>query len=158
MMPVEISGLYKIDLPTNLKPGYDIHDFASLQYYDVDEQMYVIGIEDAKKNFGKITLKRIDVEDYFKFVEKVVFQPADSLADLGRQNFVTDDVHAELGDFYARMPLRGKTYELFYRVAVYESRSHFFQLIVWTPFDKREEAMGWIDAITASFELIKQRV
>ena len=52
MVRVPIDSLYSVSIPNNLKPGYDMHDYASLQYYDSELDFYVVGLDDAKENLG----------------------------------------------------------------------------------------------------------
>ncbi|RMG72552.1 MAG: hypothetical protein D6722_05240 [Bacteroidetes bacterium] len=151
---VTIDSLYAIDLPSNLQPGYDMHDYASLQYYDMETGFYVLGLEDTKEKLGDIKRKRLKLPGYFRFVENTVFERADSVGRVGFQSYVNDyGVPLRLGDYYvegenwARLPL-------FYRIAVYENDTYYFQLVIWMPEEGHCERFTWVDTITRSFRFL----
>jgi hypothetical protein len=154
MHPVPVKGLYSVDLPSNLLPGSDMHPFASLQYYDVSRHLYVLGIEDAKQNLGDIKRKRLRLAGYYDFVESVVFEKFDTLARVAYQIVpLRSGLRVKAGDYYTQSKQLGGT-DLFYRIAVYESREYFLQLVIWTFFEHHCEQMPYIDSITYSLRLI----
>jgi hypothetical protein len=152
--PVNVEGLYSVNMPDFLKPSYDMHDFASLQYYDPVRRFHVIGIEDSKENFGILKRKKVKLGDYYRFVEASVFELADSTELIGEASYTEGDLKARFGDYYARNQFMGKTYTLFYRVAVYESPTYFFQMVIWTPFEGYCDKIEWVDLITYTFHLM----
>ena len=155
--PVEIDGLYAINLPDFLRPSFDMHDYASLQYYDNKTDFYIMGIDDPKDKLGARS-RRLKLKAYYDFVESTVFEPTDSLV------LLASSVHKEegkseirMGDYFARTRHFDYTYDLFYRVAVYESDSHFFQIVLWMPFEDHCESINWADQITKSFKLLEAK-
>mgnify|MGYP001798542664 CR=1 FL=1 len=118
---VTINDLYVISLPSNLQTGFDMHDYASLQYYNPSEGFYILGIEDAKDNLGDIKRKRLKLKGYYVFVENTVLNPIDSSARETLQYFEKPSgVKVRIGDYYAN----DQTWSwnpLFYRISVYES-------------------------------------
>lgn len=132
-----------------------MHDYASLQFYDKNEDFYVLGMEDAKANLGEINRRRLKLEGYYKFVENTVFGQIDSMSLVSSQKFQSvGDHRGKAGDYFALSFYNDVMYELYYRVAVYESDTHFFQLVIWMPYDVYCERMPVIDRITYSFRAL----
>ncbi|MEM8890748.1 MAG: hypothetical protein AAGD28_22415 [Bacteroidota bacterium] len=157
LQSVTIEDLYTIDLPSRLKSGYDMHDYASLQYYDTLSNLYVIGIEDAKENLGQIKRRRLKQKSYFKFVESTVFSDVDSLVLETEQDYqLGPDLSLRAGDYYARSKNWGDI-PVFYRIAVYENYDYFFQLVIWMPYqDHCKELNTWTDSTMRSFSFMNQ--
>lgn len=154
---VKVDELYQIELPERLKSGYDMHDYASLQYYDTLTNLYVIGIEDAKENLGQIKRRRLKQKSYFKFVESTVFNQVDTLLLETEQDYeISPGVTLKAGDYYARSKSWGEI-PVFYRIAVYENYDYFFQLVIWMPYqDHCTELNTWTDSTMRSFIFLNQ--
>lgn len=149
-------SLYRIDLPSNLYQGYDMHDYASLQYYDTLRGFYVLGIEDAKDNLGEIKRMRLKLHSYFAFVEHTVFRHVDSMSLVSEQLFSTaKDLEVLASDYYTITSQSNPT-PIYYRIAVFESQEYFFQLVVWMPYDIHCDLMPWIDRMTSSFRFLSE--
>ena len=151
---VEIDGLYSVELPVNLKPGYNMHPYAGLQYYDEAAGFYVMCVDDMKENLGPVRRHRIRIKGYYNFVELTVFERADSISLIAQDNFVLDGLHVKTGDYYVSSEYWGDVYAFFYRIAVYESADYFFQLVMYMPFEDRERQVKSVDRITQSFRLL----
>lgn len=155
LVTVTIDSLYAIDLPSNLQPGYDMHDYASLQYYDMETGFYVLGLEDAKEKLGDIKRKRLKLPGYYRFVESTVFERVDSISRVGTQQYTSDyGLPLRLGDYY----VQGESWAslpLFYRIVVYENEAYYFQLVIWMPDEDHCERITWVDTITRSFRFLE---
>lgn len=154
MVEVPVDSLYVVALPSFLQPGYDMHPFASLQYYDTTTQIFVLGLEDAKDNLGAIKRRRLKIKGYFNYVETTILERIDSseyetafrdtlpqgLTLQGRDYFTISDDFDEI--------------PLYYRIAVYENDDYFYQLVVWMPYPIHCEYMPWIDSLTRSIRFM----
>ena len=150
---IEVDSLYTISLPTVLRPGNDMHDYASLQYYDPKTDFYVMGMDDFKENFGALKRRRLRLRAYYRFVEKTAFESVDSLQELSTSRYTRRGLHVQSGDYFVKTRYFDVSYDLFYRIAVYESDTHFFQLLIWMPFGDHCDILEVVDSITNSFEL-----
>lgn len=153
---VEVDGLYAINLPDFLRPSFDMHDYASLQYYDNKTDFYIMGIDDPKDKLGS-RRRRLKLKAYYDFVESTVFEPTDSLLLMASSVVEQGGREIRTGDYFARTRHFDYTYDLFYRVAVYESETHFFQIVLWMPFENHCEWVDWADQITMSFKLLEAK-
>ena len=156
---VPIDSLYQVDMPSNLQPGYDMHDYASLQYYDTSMDFYLLGIEDAKRNLGEIKRMRLKLRGYYEFVESSVLERVGAYELVAGQEIqLSKDLKVKSGDYYVTSDIEEGGYELFYRIAVFENDSYFYQMIFWLPYDLHCEQMNWIDTITNSFTFIDDKL
>ncbi|MEM7373582.1 MAG: hypothetical protein AAF587_33470 [Bacteroidota bacterium] len=147
-------SLYQIDLPNNLYKGYDMHDYASLQYYDTLMGVYVLGIEDAKDNLGEIKRKRLKLYSYYAFVEHAVFLDVDSTILVSEQLFSSGKNLEVLAGDYHTLNKDWENVPIFYRIAIFESPEYFFQLVTWMPYEIHCDFMPWIDTMMTSFHFI----
>lgn len=154
---VGIDDLYSVELPAYLKPGYKMHPYAGLQYYDEEAGFYVMCIDDMKENLGPVRRHRIRIKGYYNFVELTVFERADSISLIAQDNFQLNGLNVKTGDYYVSSEYWGDVYEFYYRIAVYESEQYFFQLVMYMPYEDREKEMKWVERITRSFQLLNRR-
>lgn len=149
-----IDSLYTLKAPAYLKAGYDMHDFAGLQYYDMQQGVFLLGVEDNKANLGNVKRRTLRLEDYYTFVETHVLEQADSTFKEATQSFTLEgDVKALCSDYYATGWHEGDRFELFYRVAVYNTPEHFIQLVVWMPYAEACDRYEMTEEVLRSLRL-----
>jgi hypothetical protein len=145
-------GFYTIELPDNLQAGYDMHEYANLQYYNLEKNIFLLGIEDAKDNLGDIKRKRLKIGGYFAFVEDIVLEKADTVTCESREHFEplgAPGRNARVGDYYVTSQDFGPD-PIYYRIAVFESNELFLQLVIWMPYAKHCDMRPMVDRITRS--------
>ncbi|MDX1908379.1 MAG: hypothetical protein SF053_15185 [Bacteroidia bacterium] len=151
---VSADSVFTLRLPDRLTAAQDMHEYASIQYYDPLTDFYVLGIEDAKANLGEIKRRRLRLAGYYTFVENIVFETVDTFAPLSAELLrVRPGIEAQVGDYYAYHAAWGET-PLYYRLAVYESTHYYFQLVIWTPFEGACDRVAWMDSITYSLDFM----
>ncbi len=147
-----VDDLYSVRLPSNLSKTTDLHDYASLQYSDPKTDFYVLGIYDEKEKLGRGG-SSFKTSVYFRFVERTVFEHADSTFEQSEVTFKRDGLNCKVADYYAHIRHFDDEYEVFYRIAIYETDTHFFQFVIWMPYENHCERIYWADSITYSFQL-----
>ena len=147
-----VDDLYIVRLPNTLSKTADLHDYASLQYSDPKSDFYVLGIYDEKEKLGRggRNFKR---SVYFRFVEQTVFEQADSTFIQSESEFKRDGISCKIADYFAHIRHFDDEYEVFYRIAIYETETHFFQFVIWMPYEGHCDRISWADSITYSFQL-----
>jgi hypothetical protein len=147
-----VDDLYSVRLPSNLTKTTDLHDYASLQYSDPKTDFYVLGIYDEKEKLGRggTNFKK---SVYFRFVERTVFEHADSIFVQSEVEMQRDNLSCKMSDYYAHIKHFDDEYEVFYRIAIYESKTHFFQFVIWMPYEGHCDRIYWADSIAYSFQL-----
>ena len=151
---VAIRNLYTLELPARFEPTYDMHESAELQYADKKSHWYLICMEDAKSNFGTGGQKMVSLSDYYKFAEAAVLSDKESKLFLQGVSRKQDGIKIQEGDYQVKTTLNEESIELLYRVTVLESKSHFFQLVMWMPYEDGCKVYEKMDSITRTFRLI----
>lgn len=151
---VAIRNLYTLELPARFEPTYDMHESAEFQYADKKSHWYIICMEDAKSNFGTGGQKIVALPDYYKFAEAAVLSDAESKLFLQGVTRKQDGLKIQEGDYQVKTTLNDESFELLYRVTVLESKTHFFQLVMWMPYEDGCEVYKKMDSITRTFKLI----
>lgn len=150
LRPVEVDGYFSIQLPKNLEPSAQLHDFASLQYGSDKAGFYVVGLQESKEDISGIHLK-YTVEDYIHFVEQTLKGRLDTSFSDPPMLFSQNGLNA------AEMDMKGMIFggeepvEIAYKIAVFESPSHFYQLTLWTDYEKRDKFSEVTNKIVCSF-------
>lgn len=153
-----VDSLFSMVLPKALRKTSTMHDAAPLQYYDPARQLYVLGIEDPKDRLMALRRGSLRLDMYFRFVENTVFELADSVQSECRLSLKGEGYQLEATDYFARMPhADGKIYDLYYRIAVFETDTHFFQWIVWMPYATACDHLPQVDEMMRSFRPLVAR-
>ena len=129
-----------------------MHEYANLQYYNLEKSIFLLGIEDAKDNLGDIKRKRLKVGGYFAFVEDNVLEKNDTTSQESVEHFVPQGENARsarVGDYYVSSQELGPI-PIYYRIAVYESKDFFLQLVIWMPYEQHCDVRPMVDRITRS--------
>ena len=150
---VTIDSTYTILLPTALEETQEMHDYAELQFRNVDIHFYVLGINSPKSRLGEIRNRKLKLTAFMRFLEDDVRSFVDSLAECGESSWRTNATSTSYlaRDFVAKSSFFGDQHELFYRVTAVETPNSFYGLIIWTPFGSHMERWSWIEQISRSF-------
>lgn len=151
--PHDVSGIFSVSLPANMQPKNDMHEYAPIQLADENADFYILGIDDPKKKLGEVMRESLTLKSYYSFVESTVFATADTAILQASQTFTQHNIKAAYGDYSVRTTLKNKQYELHYRVAVYESPTSYFQLVLWLPESEYTDHKSIIEDITRSVKL-----
>ena len=147
-------SMYVMKVPSFMQPGFDMHPFASLQYYDTTSQFYVLGMEDAKENLGAIKRRRLKLKGYFNYMETTTLERMDSFVnEAGFRDTLPQGLVVQSNDYFA-VSSADQGVPLYYRIAAYENDEFFYQLVIWMPYETHCPRMTWIDSITRSLEFL----
>lgn len=147
-------SLYVVNVPSFMQPGFDMHPFASLQYYDTASQFFVLGMEDAKENLGAIKRRRLRLKGYFNYMETTALERVDSfMFESGFRDTLPQGLIVQGQDYFALNSLLSDL-PLFYRIAVYENDEYFYQMVIWMPYESHCDKIVWADSMTRSVEFL----
>lgn len=139
---VQVNDLYSIDLPMYLDSTAEFNADASLQYVNKDKAVYIMVIDQDKAEWDS----KVSIDEYF---------------DLVSAQFVRDTADAFLPDIREVNGLKSlqteatgmeNTHKIYYKLAVVESNSHFYQILAWTLLKQKEEYAGDLQRVIDSFE------
>ena len=148
-----VDSVYSVLIPANLEETREMHDYAELQYRNVDIHFYVLGITSPKSRLGDIRNKKLKLSAFMRFLEDDVRSFVDSLSLCGESSWRTNKTNAsyQTKDFIAKSSFFGEQHELFYRVTAIETPDSFHGMIVWTPYSSHVKYWEWIEQISRSF-------
>lgn len=152
---IPIENLYAIDLPSKLIVSNDMHESASLQYYDLANDFYVIGMEEPKDNIKAVN-SEVKMDDYYKMVEDTITSGAVYKRFIQGQKSKHDGISMKASDYEIQKDLRGKEYHLLYRIAIFESKKYFYQIVMYMPYSDSCKIFPKLDTIIQSFKVLNE--
>lgn len=146
-----VNSRYVVVVPEEMKPVASLHENASLQQMSAENELYLVVIDESKEEMKKHELD-YDLPLYFtnivsrQFIEKV------------HEVSISEPVKKEINSLPALVStITGKadSTEIFYKVAVIESPTHFYQLLTWTTGSRRATNEPSMEAMVNSFSEVK---
>ncbi|MDQ3047856.1 MAG: hypothetical protein M3R27_09940 [Bacteroidota bacterium] len=132
---VKVNERYSIQMPDYLQPCVDLHKDASLQYQNLEKDIYAMVIDEKKITMEEYSLD-YDLDLYFN---SLVSQPfMESIQDgkvspPGRQKI---DGHKAL---VAEITGKIDKYDVYYRLGLIETPYEFYQILIWTRAQNKEQ-------------------
>jgi hypothetical protein len=146
---VEINKQYAIGVPENAKRTTDINSKASLQFEDLVNNFYMIVIDESKHKLKEDGYE-YTLTEYYDYSKQLLIDP-------NAQIQITDPDSITIKKFNGLTAnLKGKIndYDVYYKLAVVESPTHFYQVFMWTFLANREQYERMMNDIIYSFEEI----
>lgn len=147
---VDVEGQFAISIPANLVPCNDLHEFAQLQVADERSGYYLVGIMEPKAGIAHLSV-RYELGDYADFVETTIGSAFDTMHVSQRDTLEINGMQCHSIDFFAAVTAEQAPLEVYYHLSIFESESHFYQLIGWTYRDRQEAFAETVREIEHSF-------
>jgi hypothetical protein len=128
---VDVADQFGVAIPSNLVPCSELHEFAPLQYADERGGYFLLGIQEAKEDIVHLKVK-YKLADYASFVENTIGSAYDTIHVSGRDTLEVNGLRCQTADMIAAVDDGQSALEVYYHLSVFESDSHFYQLIGWT--------------------------
>lgn len=139
---ITINEEYSIELGTHMKVSTDLNADASLQYADLEEELYIIVIDESTKEFrdafrnSKQWDEKLTVAENYRKIQmanlkekiKLKGKPVTEKASI-------DKIPAEIVDFVGKV--EGIELAIFYKVGFLESDGKLYMIMTWTINDMR---------------------
>lgn len=154
---VKINKLYSVNVPSYFNATNDLNDEASLQYENVDEEVYLIVLDENKKEFKDAVNELL--EDETVSDEELL----DIYAYLQFTTFASDDdfssylQHLEINNLKARqldVVNHLDEYDVSYKMACYEGKTNLYFLVTWTTLENKDRLNPDLQNIINSFREI----
>lgn len=152
---VKIDGRYQMDLPAHMTKATGLNDAASLQYQNAVKEFYAIVIDEPKavleQSIFDNNLEGVysnDLNGYAKLITEGMKNNAtlDSLPPLKLTKI--NGLEARTIDVTGKI----QNIRAYWKVAYVEGKSHYYQIMVWTLEDKKEQFEAHMDAAINSFK------
>jgi len=145
---VKVNNRYSMNIPDYLQPCTDLHKDASMQYQNVEKDVYAMVIDEKKKTMQNYSLD-YDIDTYFNNIASQGF--ADNIKDgkvsiPGRQEI---NGHKAL---IAEVTGKIENKEVYYKLGLIETPYEFYQILVWTRGQNKEELESDIIKMVESFQ------
>jgi hypothetical protein len=144
---VHVNNQYAIRLPVTMKPVSYLHEDASLQQEDKSLPLYIVVVDESKEEMEKHELD-YNLDLYFEniFLRRITEAfPGASVSQPIKDSL--DGLPAIIVDITGR----ADTVEVYYKAAVIESSSHYYQVFTWTTTAKRSALDPQMKKIIYSF-------
>jgi hypothetical protein len=145
---VKVNNRYSISIPDYLQPCADLHKDASLQYQNVDKDIYAIVIDEKKATMQDYSLD-YDIDLYFNSIASQPFLETikdGKVSPPGRQNI---DGHKAL---IAEITGKIDQNDVYYRLCVIESDYEFYQILIWTRAQNKDKYLPDMTRMIESFK------
>lgn len=142
---VAVGEQYSLDVPTYLSKTTEFNPEASLQYINVDKAVYIMVIDQSKSEL-EATGVEVTLKDYF------------DLATLQFETFEAPDQRTIHGMNAIQTEAVGfmNTHHVFYKMAIVESETHFYQILAFTLLEQKEQYAKELQNMIDSFEELSQ--
>ncbi|MDI9256385.1 PsbP-related protein [Flavobacterium sedimenticola] len=152
---VTIANKYTIDLPDSMEKTENLNGDASLQYQNLMGELYTIVIDETKESFhNAIAINAIDIEPSLDGYSNVVRSNfTDKIKGLTISEEAETKIHGKKAKLFS---ITGNVegYDVFYRYAIVEGKSNYYQIMVWTEKSRKENHKETINRIINSFKEI----
>ncbi|GLB53017.1 hypothetical protein NBRC110019_20570 [Neptunitalea chrysea] len=147
---VTIANGYSLTIPEFLNPMPRLNREASLQYQNAFKEFYVIVIDESKMRLknefernGIIDKLPDNLDEYTKLCLPSVQQSLKNYKKLSTIDTTINDMHAKLISFTGTI----ENIDIYYTIGYYESKDIYYQTLVWTTAQRKEEYKEQMNAI-----------
>ncbi|MBA3706642.1 MAG: hypothetical protein H0W84_12305 [Bacteroidetes bacterium] len=145
---VKVNDRYSIEVPEYLQPCADLHKDASLQYQNIEKDIYAIVINEKKITMQDYNLD-YDIDLYFKSIASQPFLEAI------KDGKVSTPLSKQINGNKALVTeITGKLEQtdVYYKLAVIESPYEFYQVLIWTRAENKEKYENDMITMIESFK------
>ncbi|MCX6294557.1 MAG: hypothetical protein NTX97_00595 [Bacteroidetes bacterium] len=145
---VKVNNRYSMLVPDYLQPCTDLHKDASLQYQNIEKDVYAMVIDEKKKTMQDYSLD-YDIDTYFNNIASQGF--AENIKDgkvgiPGRQEI---NGHKAL---IAEVTGKIENNDVYYKLALVETPYEFYQILIWTRAQNKKDLEPDIIKMIESFK------
>ncbi len=145
---VKVNNRYSMNVPDYLQPCTDLHKDASMQYQNVEKDIYAMVIDEKKKTMQDYSLD-YDIVTYFDNIASQGF--ADNIKD----GQVSKPTQKEINGHKAMIAeVTGKieNNEVYYKLGLIETPYEFYQILIWTRASNKENLESDMVRMVESFQ------
>lgn len=145
---VKVNNRYSIDVPDYLQPCTDLHKDASMQYQNIEKDIYAMVIDEKKKTMQDYSLD-YDLRTYFDNIASQGF--ADNIKDFKASKPDAQKINGH-DALVAEVTGKIENNEVYYKLSVIETPYEFYQVLVWTRASNKEQMEPDIVKMVESFQ------
>jgi hypothetical protein len=145
---VKVNNRYSLSIPDYLQACTDIHKDASMQYQNVDKDIYVMVIDEKKKTMQDFNLD-YDIDTYFNNIASQGF--TENIKD-GKVSIPGRQTISGNKALIAEVTGKIEENEVYYKLALIETPYEFYQILAWTRAKNKENLEGDMIKMIESFK------
>jgi hypothetical protein len=144
----KVNNRYAISIPDYMQPTTFLHKDESFQCADTLKDFYAIVMDEKKKTLENYGMS-FTLDTYFTNITK---QPFLTTIKNGKVTTPIKDTISGNKALLAEITGTVKNAEVYYRMAIIETPAAFYQILVWTKADKKQEMLPEMNKIIHSFK------
>lgn len=145
---VRVNNKYSITLPEGMKPVTGLNEEASLQHADEAVPLYVVVIDESKEEMQQHDLD-YDLDLYYNNIVSRNF--VESLSEVSISEPAKDSISGSPA-YLVDVSGKAESGSIYYKLAIIETPSAFYQVLMWTTAGEREEQQPVMEKIARSFK------
>jgi hypothetical protein len=142
---------YSIMVPPYLQPDDSLHQEAILQFSDYSNEVYLIVLEERKKDLERRDIRPV-LTEYFTYLEENIMEGLDIYEVSSVKDHYIDHMHVITGEIdgsYAGV-------QLYYIFSAYESEDAFYQVRGWSSAAVKAEVKSDLYGSIQSFRVLNE--
>ncbi|AXG73540.1 hypothetical protein DVK85_04560 [Flavobacterium arcticum] len=152
---IKIKGLYSIELPEYLTKTTGLDNSASLQYQNTLREVYIMVIDEPKSKLEK-AIKENALEDYYTpdldGYAKLLNEGIETRASLDSVPQLISKKINGLNAKTATFTGNSQGIDIYWSLAFIEGKNNYYQVMIWTLADKKEQYKETMKAMINSFK------
>lgn len=145
---VKVNNRYSMSIPDYLQPCTDLHKDASMQYQNVEKDIYAMVIDEQKKTMQNYSLD-YDIDTYFKNISSQGF--SENIKGAKVSIPTRQEIHGQKA-LIAEVTGKMENNEVYYKLGLIETPYEFYQILVWTRASNKAELEPDIVKMVESFQ------
>jgi hypothetical protein len=155
---ITIAEKYSMELPSSLTKSENLNDNASLQYQNTFKELYAIAIDETKEAVDPVlasdtTTATTNLDKYTQLLksnfEKTLTNFKCTKIEKSQINGLDAQTYSINGTI--------DNVDVYYEVAFIEGRENYYQILVWTKLDQKEEYSKKMKDMVASFKELRPK-
>ena len=137
-----------MSVPDYLQPCTDLHKDASMQYQNVEKDIYALVIDEKKKTMQNYSLD-YDIDTYFNNISSQGF--SENIKGAKVSVPFRQEIHGQKA-LIAEVTGKMENNDVYYKLGLIETPYEFYQILVWTRASNKAELEPDIVKMVESFQ------
>lgn len=150
---ITVKNKYSVSIPENLDEATNLNEDASFQYQNLINEYYVIVIDEPKASFHNAIIENAaditpNLEGYYNTITRHL---KDNIKNFKLYDVKSTVINSKKAKVFS---ISGKVegYDVFYKYAIIEGKSDYYQIMSWTEKSKEAEYSNSMETTINSFK------
>lgn len=153
-----VNNTYSIEIPLMLTQATSLHDEASLQYQNLQQELYVLAIEEPKNEIHDMIHQEEALTNFtpdFEGYAKLITENMDLRVRLDNVSELKDTIINGHKAKLQTMESEIDGNKAYYWIGIFEGNKNYYQVITWTLLAKKELHQSKMEHMIYSFKEIQ---